>query len=352
MRPEGFCIVVTPMTYTAAVFDAPHKISMQSREAKTPGPGEILIRIRACGVCGTDIHIYHGSKGSAEVTPPVVLGHEMAGEIAAVGDGVSNFQPGDTVTVDPNMPCGGCLYCRSGHRHLCQDLTAIGVNLDGGFAEYCLVPECLVYRLPKSVPFEVCAPAEPVACCLHGVDRAGIGSGSTVAVVGTGAIGLIMVQLAFLSGADRVYVSEINERRRELAGGLGAVTIDPAEEDFVRFVKSDTGDGVDVSIECAGVPEAMAQALGCVRRGGSAVLFSVPEPDAVLTVAPFEIFHRELTIRGSFTNPATQGRAVRLIASKKLPLEEIVTHRFALTDVEAAFRAQVSPDSIKVMVRP
>ncbi|MGN0685370.1 MAG: alcohol dehydrogenase catalytic domain-containing protein, partial [Gemmiger sp.] len=168
-----------------------------------PGPGQVLVRVAACGVCGTDVHIYHGGKGSADVTPPVVLGHEFSGIIEKLGDGVEDLEVGQLVTVDPNIYCGKCRPCRQGQKQMCHHMRAVGVNMDGGFAECCLVPSAQCVPVPEGTDPELAAMAEPLACCLHGIDRAGIRPGENVLVVGGGTIGQIMLQLARIAGAAK-----------------------------------------------------------------------------------------------------------------------------------------------------
>ena len=204
---------------------------------------EVLIKVAACGVCGTDVHIFHGDKGSAEVTPPVVLGHELSGTVVSVGDNVTSLTDGDHVTVDPNSYCGQCHYCRIGKKQLCTSLYAVGVNRDGGFAEYCYVPEAQCYRLNEDIPLEFGAMAEPLACCIHGIDNAEIRTGDTVLVVGGGAIGLMMVQLAKLSGASKVILSEPVEMRRRIGLQVGAdAVLDPMHENLKERLRELTGD--------------------------------------------------------------------------------------------------------------
>lgn len=340
------------MTYAGAVFHGQGDIRIESKEDKAPGPREVKLRVRACGVCGTDIHIVHGSPGSAEAAPPVVLGHELSGEVTEVGREVEALRPGDHISVDPNITCGHCFYCRKGNAHLCRDLTAVGVNYDGGFAEYARVPASHAYKAYGSASYGESALAEPLACCLHGIDRAGIRAGQTVAVVGAGAIGLMMVQLAFLQGASRVLVGEPVARRRELAEEFGAEAADPRGGGFLQWIRDCTAEGVDVAIEAAGRPEAMSLAIASARRGGTVLLFSVPELSAQLEVEPYQIFFRELTILGSFINPATQGRAVDLISRGKVQLEPLITHRFPLKEIGRAFETHGKPEAIKILVEP
>ena len=172
----------------AAVFLGNKTFRLEDRPLPDCAPGQVLIRNWAAGVCGTDVHIFHGEPGSADVNPPVVLGHEYAGEVVAVGEGVADLKPGDHVAVDPNIYCGACAPCRTGKKQLCPHMEAVGVTMDGGFAEYSLVPYRQAIRVDSSVPFEHAAMMEPLACCLHGIDRAEIRPGQSVCVVGGGAI--------------------------------------------------------------------------------------------------------------------------------------------------------------------
>ena len=337
------------MSYRAAVFCNPGVIRTEEKKEIDPGPTEVLIQVKACGICGTDIHVYHGSPGSAEVTPPVVLGHEMAGVVVSTGNEVANLAQGDRVTVDPNIFCGECSYCLEGNRHLCSRLTAIGVNYDGGFAERCRVPASQVYRFKGSIPYGVGALTEPLACCLHGMDRIGKVTGRNVAVIGAGPVGLIMIQLAFLSGASSVFVSETRETCRIMARSFGAQAFPP--EEMLTGLRR-TGEGADVVIECAGQPKAMQMAIDAGRRGADILLFSVPDVNAVLNISPFTVFYKELSIRGSFINPFTHARAVRLIESGRIDLSPLISHRYSLEKIEEAILKKDDPQSVKVLIEP
>ena len=331
------------------------KGSFEVRQAPElhPGPGEVVIKNMVCGVCGTDVHIYHGEPGSADVNPPVVLGHEYSGEVVEVGEGVTALKPGDHVTVDPNIYCGECVYCRNGKKQLCETMQAVGVTRDGGFGEYSLVPAAQAFKLGDSVPYEAGAMAEPVACCLHGIDLAGIKAGDRVCIVGGGAIGLIMLQLAKLSGASTLVLSEPNEKRRQVALSLGAdAAIDPTAPDARSAYEAALGDGADVVIECVGNNAAVKSAFQLAKKGATIVLFSVPKVDATFDLPLFDVYKKELTIRGSFVNPDTHERAVRLINSGKLDFTSIITHRFNLDQLPEAIAMQMSSESIKVVVCP
>ena len=313
---------------------------------------EVLVKVGACGVCGTDVHIYHGDKGSAEVRPPVVLGHELSGTIVETGAGVKKLQCRDRVAIDPNQYCGECHYCKAGKKQLCENLYAIGVNRDGGFAEYCYVPEAQCFLLDNRVPLEHGAMAEPLACCIHGVDRAKIRLGDTVLVIGGGAIGLLMIQLAKQSGASAVILSEPVELRRKIGLEIGAdAVIDPFQEVLRERLIQITGqDGVDVVIECVGNLSATEQAFAAAKRGTTILLFSVPKAGASYSLSLEDVYQKELRIVGSLINPDTHQRAVDMINRGKIQLDPLITHRFPLDQVKEAIRMQMSNESIKVLV--
>lgn len=315
------------------------------------GPGELVLRNQVCGVCGTDVHIYHGEPGSADVNPPVVLGHEYSGEVVEVGEGVTGFAVGDHVTVDPNIYCGHCAYCQNGKKQLCPSMEAIGVTRDGGFAQYSLIPASQAFKLEPTVPWEAAAMAEPLACCLHGIDLAGIQVGDKVCVVGGGAIGLLMVQLAKLSGASQIVLSEPNEKRRQVGLQLGAnAALDPTRPDSQEAFAQVLGGGANVVIECVGNVPAVKSAFQFAGKGATVLLFSVPKVDATFDLPLFDVYKKELTIKGSFVNPDTHARAVALINSGKVDFGPIITHRFTLDQLPEAIAMQMSDASIKVVV--
>lgn len=315
------------------------------------GPGELVLRNQVCGVCGTDVHIYHGEPGSADVNPPVVLGHEYSGEVVEVGKGVTGFAVGDHVTVDPNIYCGHCAYCQNGKKQLCPSMEAIGVTRDGGFAQYSRIPASQAFKLEPTVPWEAAAMAEPLACCLHGIDLAGIQVGDKVCVVGGGAIGLLMVQLAKLSGASQIVLSEPNEKRRQVGLQLGANTaLDPTRPDAQEAFAQVLGGGANVVIECVGNVSAVKSAFQFAGKGATVLLFSVPKVDATFDLPLFDVYKKELTIKGSFVNPDTHARAVALINSGKVDFGPIITHRFTLDQLPEAIAMQMSDASIKVVV--
>lgn len=337
----------------AAVFQRKGMIVTEEMPIQELKDDEILLQVAACGVCGTDVHIYGGEKGSAEVNPPIVLGHEFAGTVAGVGKGVTVWKVGDKATVDPNIYCGKCEMCHKGKKNLCENLSAVGVTRNGGFAEYCVVPEAQCYRLGEEIDLTCGAMAEPLSCCLRGVEMAGITPGDHVCIIGGGAIGLIMLQLAKLAGAGTVCVSEPVEMRREAAKELGAdYLINPITEAPGEVYCKKIGSGADVVIECAGVRAAAKQVFEVAGKGARIVFFSVPVPDMTVELSLCSLYQKEWHICGSFINPDTFARAVSLINHHKIRFDKIITHTYGVEELEQAILTQTGRESLKVIVRP
>lgn len=317
------------------VFYGKHDVRVEECAKPRIGEQDVLIEVRACGVCGTDVHIYEGDKGAAECTPPTILGHEFAGVIAETGSGVKNFKAGDRVCVDPNFYCGSCDYCRSGTAHYCEHMTGYGTTVNGGFAQYCSVNEKQVYLLGGNTTFEQGAMAEPVACCLHGMDMCGVRPGSSVVVIGGGMIGLLMVQLARLAGAARVALIEPVEGKRRTAEGLGAdLTIDPVKENASRVLRENGITWVNTVIECVGRSETIEQAVSLAGNKAVVMMFGLTKPDETVRIRPFEIFQKELELKASYINPYTQKRALSLIDSGRLDVTSMVHEVRGLSGLE------------------
>jgi len=334
----------------AAVYRGPGRIEVEARLTPRPGAGEVLLAVQACGVCGTDVHIVDGEyPASADIA----LGHEYVGVVVDVGAGVRDLAPGDRVAVDPNISCGACVACRRGDGHLCERLQALGVTRDGGFAERCLIPATQAYRLPDGLGFEAAALAEPLSCCLHGLDLAGVRAGDRVVVLGAGPIGLLMTQLVRMAGAARVLVADPVASKRDLAGRLGAdVVVDPAERDPGEAVRDAVPDGADVVLECVGRPGTAALALALARRGGTVVWFGVSPPGATAAVEPYLVYRKELTIRGAFVNPGTFGRALALLTHGRIETGPLITHRFELAAAPEAIATVKRNQTVKALVLP
>ncbi|WP_067935141.1 zinc-dependent alcohol dehydrogenase family protein [Alicyclobacillus kakegawensis] len=337
----------------AVVLHGVGNLRVETLPDPVPGPDEVVIRVAVCGICGTDLHIYQGQPGSAEVHPPVVLGHELAGEVLAVGTGVTKLRVGDRVSVDPNLYCGVCRFCRDGRIQMCEHLQAIGVTRNGGMAELCVVPAKNCHRLPDGLGMLEGALVEPLACCVHGIERLSLRPGQSALVIGAGYIGLMMVQLLRLYGAGHIVVSEPEARKRELALSLGADSaINPnALPDHAAGVPAaDAGTGFDVVIECVGRAETMHAAVEAAGRGGQILLFGVANPDAVIQVRPYQVFAKELTIAGSFVNPYTHRAAVALAAQGRIQMVPLVSHRFAPDDIPSVMECYRGLSALKGVI--
>ena len=322
----------------AAVFYEPGVVKVQEWPDPVVTGDEVLIRVMACGVCGTDLHIYDGAKGASECNPPVVLGHELAGIVEKTGPDVRRVKVGAHVTVDPNRGCGVCPACQAGKPHFCKEMFATGVGGDGGFAQLCKAREEQIYQIRKDIPFEQAAMSEPLACCLHGIDQAQIKTGDTVLIIGGGTIGLLMVQLAKMAGAAAVIVSEPLENKHEMARSVGAdYCINPMKTTPFELIEKEGLPGIDVSIECVGRTNTMQDALTYVSRGGHVLFFGLTPPDAEIPLKPYEVFQKELMITSSFVNPHTQGRAATLVNSGKLKLSELISDRLPLDEMNKAY---------------
>ena len=309
----------------SAVFYGKHDLRVEEHEMPKVGPKDVLIQVKACGVCGTDVHIYEGDKGAAEVTPPTILGHEFSGVIAEVGSEVTNYKAGDRVCIDPNCYCGACEPCRNGVVHYCEHMIGYGTTVNGGFAEYCAVNERQVCKLGDNTSFEQGAMTEPVACCLHGMDMCEIRPGHQVVVIGGGMIGLLMLQLSSLAGAAKVALLEPVESKREVGKKLGAdICIDPIHEDVKARLKEEGMTWVNTVIECVGRPSTIEQAIDIAGNKAVVMMFGLTKPDETISVKPFEIFRKELVLKASYINPYTQKRALDLIDSGRLDVSSMV----------------------------
>lgn len=309
----------------SAVFYAKHDIKIVDSPMPSTGSGEVLIKVMACGVCGTDVHIYEGDKGAAATTPPTILGHEFSGVVEAVGEGITSVRVGQRVCVDPNDTCGQCRPCLSGQAHFCQHMTGIGTTVNGGFAQYVSVRAKQVYPLADGVTFAQGAMGEPVSCCLHGIDLCRIQPSSRVLVIGGGMIGLLMMQLARLAGAHRVALLEPVAEKRALAEKLGAdLTLDPRGCDVAAALQAAGFETLETVIECAGLPATAAQAIELASPQATVMLFGLTKPDDTIPLKPFTVFQKELTITASFINPYTMGRAVDLINSGRIDVSSMV----------------------------
>lgn len=335
-----------PSDMACAMWRGTDDMRLERTPLPLPAGRDVLIRVAACGICATDLHLLDGSIPLYK--PPRILGHEMSGTVVAVGPDVTAVQVGAAVAIDPNISCGACFYCHEALPYMCASRT----SLIGGFAEYLRVPEMTAFPLPDGVPVAHGAIAEPLSCCLRASERAGLRAGGAVAIVGAGTIGLLLVQLAKRSGAALVAVSEPDEERRALALQLGAdLALDPRSEDpRERLLKETRGVGVDVAFEAVGAVVTAQTAISLPRRSGTVVLVGVPPGTAELTLKSYELFERELTIRTSFIRAQEFRRAVELLAV--LDIEPLLGTRFPLPQIHDAFSAASNRRGVKTLVTP
>lgn len=337
----------------AAIFYGKNDLRVEETAIRAPGPDEVVVKIMACGVCGTDLHIYTGAEGAAKCVPPNILGHEFSGIIYETGSNVNAFKVGDRVCVDPNDMCGKCFYCQKGKAHFCENMIGIGTTVCGGFAEYCTVREKQVYSIGEKLSFVEGAMAEPLACCLHGMDLTNVKIGDTVILFGGGAIGMIMLQLAKLSGASKLIMVEPVDSKREMALKLGAdVVIDPFNQSIDDELEKYKAGHIDAAIECVGNKATMENAIKYTGKGGTAMLFGLTNPVCEIPLMPFEMFKREVTIKASFINPYTQKRAVNLLESGKINVSELITDEIELAGISKVFEDKSFRSRGKIVIRP
>ena len=340
----------------AALLREPNVLEFAEVPDPESHPGDLIVKVRAATVCGTDIRIFRGRK-IAGVRYPSVLGHEFAGEIIEA-KGSPVFKIGQRVCVDPAIPCGHCAYCKRGLENICENLTAIGYELDGAFAEYVRVPARAlaagnVHEIPANLEFEEAALTEPFACVINGQEKVSVGPGDSVVVLGAGPIGLLHVKLARFSGARKIIVSEPNAARRAVALNEGAdVVVDPTSENLNEIVKAHSyGLGADVAIVAIGVPALANVALGLVRKRGRISLFAGFSVGDSAQLDINLIHYSELIVTGAFGLTRLQfERALDLLATKRFDVSSFVTHRYELASIAEAMKMAENGAAIKVAV--
>lgn len=342
----------------AVVFDRPGEVALREVPDPTPGPGEVVLAIGANTVCGTDVRIIRGEK-TAGIEPGVILGHEVAGRVHALGEGVDQVRTGELVGLSPVLSCGSCFYCNRDSEQLCTSMKIVGNAVDGGLAEYMRVPADAVARgnlVPTGADIDPArlSLAEPISCCLSGQRNYGVWPGETVLVLGAGPIGLIHTQLARLAGAGQVIVSDPNLPRREMALKLGADLVADSNQDPATVVAEATqGRGADAVVVCIGRPALLGQALAMARKGGRVNLFAGFPRGGSATFDPNVVHYDAITLSGaSNARRSDYENAVALIASGRIDTESLLTHRFDLADAMDAIEVCASGAGIKVAVQP
>lgn len=340
----------------AGLLKAPNRLDFENVGDPTLEAGDMLIRVRAATVCGTDIRIFRGRK-TAGIRYPSILGHEFSGEIVDHG-GHAGFACGDAVAVCPAIPCGHCAHCKRGYENICRNQIAIGYEIDGAFAEYIRIPAKAVrsgnvFHLPEGLSWEKAALIEPLSCVLNGQQKIAVATGDRVVILGCGPIGLLHVKLARLSGASRIIVSEPSASRRAAAIQAGADTVvDSVAEDLKAIVQRETdGLGADKVIVAIGVPRLANDAIGLVRHRGAVSLFAGFSAGETAQLDVNAIHYNEIIVTGSFGLDRLQfEKSLDMIASGRLEVESMLTHRFGLDEISAALETAERGDAIKVAI--
>lgn len=324
--------------------------------APNAGPGEVLIRVAACGICGSDVHGFDGSSGRR--IPPIIMGHEAAGVVAATGAGVTNVRIGDRATFDSTIFCGACDFCRRGEINLCDRRQVLGVSCSdyrrhGAFAEYVVVPSHIVYPLPNTLSFTEAAMLEAVAVALHAVSLTDVVPGSTGLVVGAGMIGLLTMQALRVAGCSRIFVADIDQSRLALARQLGASDILRAdEEDVLSRVLEHSDGGVDLAVEAVGRNETVQLAIGSVRKGGRVTLLG--NISAEVTLPLQKVVTRQIRLQGSCASAGEYSKAIELVANGSINVKSLITAVAPLEDGPQWFERLYArePNLMKVVLTP
>ncbi|GAB2787645.1 zinc-dependent dehydrogenase [Amycolatopsis magusensis] len=343
-----------------ARFYAPGDIRIEEAPEPSPGPDEVKIRVHACSTCGTDLKIFR--HGHHHIDPPRVIGHEIAGEVVETGAEISGWEAGDRVQVIAAIPCGECADCRRGWRTICPNQLSMGYHFDGGFAEYMIVPQRVLRvdglnRIPEGLSYAEASVAEPLACVLNGQEFAQVGEGDVVVVTGAGPIGCLHVRLARARGAAAVYLVELNRGRLDMAADIVKpdAVICGSETDPVQAVLDLTdGRGADVIITAAAAGKAQEDGLKMAARRGRISFFGgLPKDNPIIACDSNLVHYRELTIYGANgSSPEHNKRALELIATGAVPVDDLITHRLKLDGVLDAIDTVASGEAIKVTIEP
>lgn len=330
----------------AAVIDKPGQVRVGEVPDPTPGLGQVIVQVEACGVCGTDLHI---AAGEFPPTPyPIVPGHEFAGSIVAIGPGAAGIRMGDRVAVDPSIFCRYCGFCRVGKGNLCENWNATGDTVDGGFAQYVAVAAANCYQLPEQLSFRQGALIEPLSCAVHGLHRLAPQPGDRALVVGAGTMGLLLVQLLARTGATEVAVVDTNAARLPLATRMSAT----ATGTSLAEVADAAARGFDLVVDATGVAPAIESALGVVKRGGKFLVFGVAAGDASVAVSPFQIYNDEITVLGSMAVLNSFQPALDLLATGAVAADPLLSHALPLESYPEALDTVRRGEGVKVQVLP
>lgn len=319
----------------ALVLTGTKQFEMQDVTTPTVKDNEVLVNTAYAGICGTDRALYAGLPGSADAVPPIVLGHENSGIVAAIGRNVTNVKVGDRVTVDPNIYCGECEYCRTDRPELCDNLSAVGVTRDGGLEESFTAPASVVYPIPDSVSLKAAATVEPISCAVHGVKLLDLTPYQKALVIGDGFMGQLFVQLLQAYGVHQV----------DFAGIVDEKLAFNKEKFGVTNTYNTTRDSIpadyDVVIEAVGLPQTQEQAVEATKKGAQVLMFGVGKPNQTFSMNTYEVYQKQLKIQGAFINPYAFEDAIALLASGQLDVESLISHEVSLEQVEDVLNGKV-----------
>lgn len=337
----------------AAVLTDTEVFELEERDRPDPSPDEVVVKIRDVGICGSDVHYYnHGRIGDYVVEDPLVLGHESAGEVVAVGEEVDSLAVGTRVTLEPGVPCRRCAHCKRGEYHLCEDVTFMATPPhDGAFTEYVTWPADFAYELPENVTTREGALCEPLSVGIHACRRGDVGTGDTVLITGAGPIGLLVMEAAYAAGATDVLVTDVVKEKLAFAEQRGADRgIDVTEEDLATAVDEYTdGTGADVVVEASGAEPSIQSTLDGVRRGGTVVFVGLAD-EANVPLDVLDIIDNELDVHGSFRYANTYDTAIDLLAEGTVDVEGIIDFASSLEDIDEAFQRSMEPEVVKGMI--
>lgn len=339
----------------AVVYDAARSYAVTEIPTPEAGAGEVRIKVDQVGVCGTDLHIHEGDFNAVF---PLIPGHELVGVVDRLGEGATRFRVGEQVTVNPNVYCGHCDYCLSGRLILCENLQGYGSNFPGFFAEQVTVPESLVFSV-EGLPKDTAVFTEPAACAMHGLESLQLRPGSSVLVFGAGPTGLLLAQLIASGGASSVTVAAPTRFKLDTAAGLGIdrtvqISRDDADGNIATLrAASPGGDGYDVVVEATGSTRIGDICVPLTRNGGTVLIYGVTRAEEVVKFHPFDVFRREITIKGSFAEISSFAAAIAALRGGRAKTDGIITHRFSLDDYGKALDAlEHDPSVHKVVIVP
>lgn len=333
------------------------KLEITDMPSPKIGEHDVMVRVASCGICGSDIHGYDG--GSGRRVPPLVMGHEAAGVIEAVGKHVSRFKPGEQVTFDSMISCGQCMYCRGGRMNLCTSRRVLGVSCEdyrqhGCFAEYVAVPQHIVHRVPEGLPLTHAAMTEPVSIAVHAVERTPIALGASALVVGCGMIGLLCIQTLRAAGCGRIIASDVDDTRLERAGKLGAdATLNARQVDVIEAVREQTdGEGVDLAMEAVGATDPIRTAIKATRKGGSVTLVGNVTPTIDLPLQ--DVVTRELNLIGTCGSNGEYPACLDMMARGSIDVASLITATAPLEDGPLWFDRLYNhePGLMKIVLQP